>query len=180
MDKELLSALHSRDIKFDLGLTEPELKKIKQEYNIEFPSELKEFYKTVLPISEGFYNWRDLGVENIRYMKDAIDRPTKGIYELAAEIDWCEDWGLEPNGIEKVNAIRTMLRKAPLLIPIFSHRYMPMLNSENVPILSIHGTDVIYYGENLSTYLKIEFGKTSHSDIAFHKIEHVPFWSDLL
>lgn len=115
---------------------------------------------TALPISKGFYNWRNFDPKNIQYIKAAIYRPINNIYELVNEVYWCDEWGNEPSDKSKrAEVIRKLLKKAPKLIPIYAHRYMPEMNIKNAPIFSIHDTDIIYYGENLFSYFKIEFGE---------------------
>lgn len=180
MYKEIVNMLKLNSVEFDEGLSEQEIIKIEQEYNINFPKELQEFYYTALPVSKGFYNWRDFKPANVQYIKDSINRPFKDIYELANEVYWCDEWGDEPNESERADAIRERLRKAPALIPIYLHRYIPTINLEPTPIFSIHDTDIIYYGENLKSYFEIEFGNKKQSDINFAIIKDVPFWSDLL
>jgi len=180
MNIELLTRLKSKGIEFAEGLSQAEFLRINQVYGVEFPFELKEFYSVALPISNNFYNWHDFSSENVSKIKSALKRPFDDIYEMADEVYWCEDWGVEPGENEKANVIRLKLEKAPKLIPIYLHRYMPMVNKEKVPIISVCDTDVIYYGENFESYLEIEFGDKRQSDIEFEKIEHVPFWSDLL
>ena len=136
---------------------------------------------TALPASNGFYNWRDFSAENISYIKNAIARPVETMEELAEEVEWCEDWGKEPEHVmDRTEEIRKRLQKAPILIPIYTHRYMPVIEAENPPILSVHGTDIIYYGENLSDYFDVEFGVKKQKDIAFERILLVPFWSEIM
>lgn len=48
------------------------------------------------------------------------------------------------------------------------------------PIFSVHQTDIIYYGENSSQYLLIEFGLRPYPEINYEYIVDVPFWSDLI
>jgi hypothetical protein len=72
-----------------------------------------------------------------------------------------------------------MLKKAPQLIPVYLHRYIPIINKEPTPVFSIHDTDIAYYGENLESYLEIEFGNKKQSEINFEIIKGIPFWSDL-
>lgn len=72
------------------------------------------------------------------------------------------------------------MKKAPKLIPIYSHRYMPMIDNENPPIISIHGSDVIYYGEDLQDFFKVEFGEKDQNTIKFENINTIPFWTDIM
>ncbi|MDF2544706.1 MAG: hypothetical protein K0S47_4424 [Herbinix sp.] len=83
MKNEIVDMLKLKGIEFAEGLSEQEFIRIKQEYNIEFPKELKEFYTNVMPVSKGFYNWRDFKPENVQYIKGAIERPFNDIYEMA-------------------------------------------------------------------------------------------------
>ncbi len=81
---------------------------------------------------------------------------------------------------KRVAFIRGKIPDAPRLIPIYSHRYMPLCSLENYPVLSVHGVDVIYYGGNLEEYFNIEFGDQKQSSLDIAHIEYVPFWSDLM
>ncbi len=180
MYNELIDMLKLKGIEFEKGLSEQEITKITKEYRIEFPQELKDFYMTALPVSKGFYNWRNFDSENIQYIKKAMDIPINDIYEMADEVYWCDEWGEEPSKSDQIKMVRGLLKGAPILIPIYSHRYFPAINLEHIPVLSIYGTDLIYYGENLFSYFEIEFGEKKQSNINYSEITYVPFWSDLL
>ena len=56
---EIIKLLKDGGIKFDAGLTQSELEKIYEIYKIKFPLSLKSFLTTALPVSDGFYDWRD-------------------------------------------------------------------------------------------------------------------------
>ena len=53
--------------------------------------------------------------------------------------------------------VREALKEALKLLPIYGHRYMPMILQKDPPIISIHDVDIIYYGENLEDYFNIEW-----------------------
>lgn len=181
MYDDILNLLKKNEIIISDGLTPNEINQIRDIYNLEFPNSLKSFFLTALPISRGFYNWRDFSDCNISFIKEAINYPIKDIYDRADEVYWCEDWGAEPsNKQEFIKRVRQKLQKAPRLIPIFSHRYIPAINKIDPPILSIQGVDVIYYGENLKNYFNIEFGDEKQEYINFEKVPHIPFWSELI
>jgi len=180
MNFELLEMLKNKGVELSEGLNQYELNKINEVFGIEFPKELMDFYCVALPISDKFYNWRDFSIKNIEKIKYALDKPYNDVYNLADEIYWCEDWGMEPDREGKARFIRHKLKSAPKLIPIFSHRYVPMIDKDNLPVFSVCNTDVIYYGENLELYFEIEFGDRKQSEINFARIESVPFWNELL
>lgn len=180
MYEDILQLLTEKEVLIEPGLTAEEIGIIEQIYNIYFPESLKVFLLQVLPISKGFYNWRDFSDNNIVKIKKAIACPKEMVYEVADEVYWCEQWGKEPDDADGfIKEVRKRLEKAPKLIPVYGHRYMPM-DGCNPPILSIHGVDIIYYGQDLRDYFKVEFGSKKQSEIDFERIPNVPFWSDIM
>lgn len=100
---------------------------------------------------------------------------------MAEEVYWCDDWGEEPEDEAVISKkVRERLKEAPKLLPIYAHRYMPMISDENPPIISIHDLDIIYYGKNLEDYLYVEFGNKTQNEIEFENITPIPFWSDIM
>jgi hypothetical protein len=181
MYEESLNLLKEQKIEFENGLTIDEITQIEQIYEIMFPESLREFLMMGLPISKGFYNWRSMEKRNVEYIKQIIDQPLRYINDMPEEIYWCDDWGKEPEDENYLKEeVRKRLSKAPKLLPIFSHRYMPMILENNPPIISVHGVDIIYYGKNIEDYFEVEFGNKSQNDIDFDKIKPIQFWSDIM
>lgn len=181
MYRDSVELLKKNNIKFEKGLTADEVLQIEKNYDIIFPMSLREFLMTALPVSKEFYNWRNKDKENIENIKNMLNQPIQYIYDMPKEIYWCEDWGEEPENEEDFkDEVKKRLKKAPKLIPIYSHRYMPMIDNENPPIISIHGSDVIYYGEDLQDFFKVEFGEKDQNTIKFENINTVPFWTDIM
>lgn len=171
----------NKDIKVENGLSVEEINEIEERYSIKFPKALRLFYMSVLPVSEGFYNWRDTSPENVEYIKNAINEPFVEFEENAEEVYWNDEWGEEPENTEDIGKyVLSKIGDAPKLIPIYSHRYMPMGISDNPPVISVYGVDVIYYGVDLSDYLQIEFGFKKPSDIDCSSIQKIPFWSEVM
>lgn len=181
MYENSLYLLQMKGIEFEKGLTLDELKQIEKIYQIKFPSSLRDFLMMALPISKGFYNWRNMQDDNIQFIKKVINKPVSDIYNMAEEVYWCDDWGEEPKD-EKIisEEVRERLKEAPKLLPIYAHRYMPMVLDKNPPIISIHDIDIIYYGENLEDYFKIEFGMKAQDAIVVQNITPISFWSDIM
>lgn len=181
MYKEIIKLLELQGVEFETGMTYDEITKIEKIYEIQFPESLKQFLMEGLPISKGFYNWRNVEQDNINFIKKIITLPIETIDELAEEIYWCDDWGEEPeNEMDIAKKVREKLRNAPKLLPIYAHRYMPMLLDEQPPVVSIHNMDIIYYGENLEDYFQVEFGKKNQNEISFENIKPIPFWSEIM
>ena len=69
---EIINFLKDSGIKFDAGLTQSELEKIYEIYKIKFPLSLKSFLTTALPVSDGFYDWRDFSSGNVTKIKNMM------------------------------------------------------------------------------------------------------------
>ena len=181
MCKDIFCKMKQLGIEFAIGLKDEEISRIEQEYEIVFPKELKKFYKEALPISNGFYNWRDRNGENVMCIKRAIQIPVQGIVEGSEDIVWNEMWGEEPiNSSERKKSIANMVFKAPKLIPIYSHRYVASFECEKPPIFSVYGTDIIYYAKNIIDYFLIEFKVKEYEVFKNNVVSYIPFWSDLI
>ena len=181
MYEEIIAKLKSEGVVFEEGLDEIEIQKIESFYEINFPEELRMFYMEALPISDGFYNWRDFDSTNTERIKEMLLRPKQDIIEHVEDIDWLECWGDYPETEDdKAKIIITILGDASTLIPIKGHRYISNQLEDNNPIFSVHGTDIICYGENLIQYLLIEFKFKKHSEIDYSQISKVDFWGDII
>ncbi|MBE5872323.1 MAG: hypothetical protein E7294_13885 [Lachnospiraceae bacterium] len=181
MFEKSFDLLINEGIILEKGLTLSELQQIERVYQIEFPQSLRNFLMDRVPVSKGFYNWRNFRVENVEYIKKIIKMPFDGIYNLADEVYWCDDWGNEPNDKEiYLHTVREKLMSAPTLLPIYSHRYIPMVSDINPPVFSIHGVDIIIYGADLEDYINIEFGRKKQTDIQFEMVPYIDFWSDIM
>ena len=188
--REIVSKLQTKGVLFELGMSSSEIAEIEKLYDIYFPSELKGLYSVGLPVSSGFYNWRDVSVDNVECIKKTLKRPILGLQtELENDFGgdgfphddfWYDGWGDKPNNFNQAYKILlTHYNNAPKLIPIYGHRYMPFIqNSEEAPVFSIIGSDIIYYGENLISYLETEFKLREYNNDM--KCQHIDFWSDLL
>lgn len=153
-------------VKFDKGLKFEEIELIEHKFNLKFPEEWKNFYSKVIPISEGFYDWRDSSQKNIEYIKKKIEEPYVNIMECTENIYW--------------DIMKEKIQKAPVLIPIFSHRYLTSCFEIANPVLSICDQDVIYYGASLEEYFAIEFGDKKLKDMDCSKLKAIPFWDEII
>lgn len=181
--KKTIDALKKKGVAFENGLDLQEIDEIESLYDIKFPPDLKEFLSIALPISNHFVNWRDRSENNVRSIKDRLIRPLEGmIFDIVYNEFWYSRWGIKPNDLKEAIAVcKNEMTYVPKLIPIYSHRYIPSEPYEaGNPIFSIYQTDIIYYGENLCSYLQVEFELKKYADIHFDFIKHVRFWSDLI
>ncbi|MGG3470276.1 SMI1/KNR4 family protein [Neobacillus pocheonensis] len=175
--------LTNQGVKFSKGLNDDEIVEIESLYGFKFPPDLKELLMYALPVSKGFVNWRDKSEKNIKHIKKRFNWPLEGmIFDIKNNEFWMDDWGEKPNSLKDAIEIATKeFKKAPKLIPIFSHRYISDTPSESGnPIYSVYQTDIIFYGDNLTTYFKVEFDLMDQQDIDFDNIKEIPFWSNLV
>ena len=180
MYTEIISFLAACGVDFAPGLAQDEVERIEKIYGIQFPKSLRTFLMEALPVSAGFYNWRDFQPTNINRIKQVMNLPAKQIQEYAQEVEWNEEWGEKPDNLEDLEqVVRKRLECAPRLMPVYAHRYIPVMASDDPPIISVHDTDVIYYGKNLADYFEVEFGKKL-SEINVLSIEPIPFWSEIM
>ncbi|WP_214481728.1 SMI1/KNR4 family protein [Bacillus sp. SM2101] len=180
---KIVKRLGKAGIKFTSGLNESEITDAESLYNIKFPPDLKSFLMYALPVSEGFVNWRDISGKNVKSINDRINWPLKGIiFDIEHNHFWIKEWGNIPDSLQGAIKIATLhYHKAPKLIPVYSHRYISSEPIENWnPIMSVYQTDIIYYGENLSSYLQKEFILKKPKHLDFNNIKPIRFWSNII
>jgi len=180
----VIERMKSAGIQFDKGLTDCEIDHIERLYEIKFPASLRQFYSQALPISEdehGFPEWRDFSDANIAKIKERIDVQYKWLLHDVQRDSWLAAWGERPHTEGEITArFIEVSRSAPKLIPLYAHRYMPMLEgAENPPVISTVGIDTIYYGSDLNNYLRNEFLNKKRTFYTT-KCMHIPFWSDII
>jgi hypothetical protein len=182
--EKLIADLRKKKIKFDKGLNADEYLEIETFYDISFPKSLKEMYQVAVPVSHSFYNWRDFSKANVEKIKSKLEWPLEGVlFDVEENCFWDNSWGEKPTDlIEAKKKCIEEMKKVPRLLPIYSHRYIPIVKGiDNPPIFSVYQTDAIYYGVDLENYLRIEFGFLPwdfiNEAIDKDEIVQIPFWS---
>ncbi|MFH9982757.1 hypothetical protein ACH4ND_26655, partial [Streptomyces sp. NPDC017179] len=117
-------------------------------------------------------------------LRRQLDWPVEGVL-LAVEHNgfWYEGWGERPvDGTAALDTARRHLAEAPVLVPVYAHRYLPAgRGSFGHPVLSMWQTDIIYYGLDLVDYVHQEFDEArGEVDESWNPRATVPFWRDLL
>jgi hypothetical protein len=175
-----LAMLQAAGVVLKPGLSSAELSAAERVVGAPFPPDLADFLQVALPAGEQYPNWRALETPEIA---QALAWPFDGIaFDIEHNAFWWPAWGERPTQL--IHALAVAQRHvvaAPRLIPVFSHRYLPALPREaGNPVFSVHQTDVIYYGGNLSDYWAREFRKVTSSEISMPEPRRVPFWSELV
>jgi hypothetical protein len=173
------STLEKAGVVFDSGLSQHEIDQAEKRFGFKFPADLRRFLMFALPTGTQFPNWRYLDDPQLGYL---LAWPLEGIWFDVQNSDfWPSDWGQKPKDeSEAYEQVRSQIAKAPKLIPIYSHRYMPdSPHTAGNPVLSIYQTDIIYYGGNLENYLHNEFHdyfRTPAYELP-DAIRKIDFWS---
>lgn len=175
----VLAGLRSQDIGVDPGLSDDELAAIEERFGLRFPPDLRALLADGLPVGARFPDWRRDAEDELRSLLDA---PVDGVlFDVERNGAWLLSWGERPADAAHALAIaRERLADAPPLIPVYSHRYLPSEPERaGNPVLSVHQSDIIVYGDDLASYLAKEFGVPS-PDAAPGSARHIRVWSDLV
>lgn len=174
------------------GLTDAEFARIEHKYGFEFSDDHRAFLAAGLPTGSpppepGVFQsetpWPDWRNGDPVELRERLNWPVDGVLFDVGHGYWHDTWGERPNDqAEAISAARLKLSEVPRMVPIFSHRYLPAgRGTHGNPVLSMHQTDIIYYGTDLFDYIQQEFGG-ANLDIApnWTPPAVVPFWRDFL
>jgi hypothetical protein len=176
--QRLVKIMRDASVSFAEGLTDAETASAEQRYGFRFPPDLRALLQYALPISKGFPDWRNGNEEAIR---ERLDWPLVSMcFDIEHNVFWLDSWGAKPADLAEAFAIaRREVAKAPRLIPIMGHRYIPdEPQLAGNPIFSVYQTDIIYYGADLSDYIINEFTHRHLSPDEPNR--YIRFWSDLV
>lgn len=174
----LADRLASQGIDLAPGLSKAELEAVESTLGFHFPPDLRLLLTFMVPLSGRFPDWRNPDSEAIR---DRLSWPADGIcFDIEHNNFWMNTWGEKPDDLETAWQIaRRAVAEAPLLIPIYGHRYLPAEPCEaGNPIFSIYQTDIIYYGFDLSSYFANEC-RLPNPYTSTESPREIRFWSEL-
>ena len=157
------------------GYTQAELDRAQHRFGLVFPPDLIALLKRKRPVQG--HDWTDE-----RAIRRALDWPFESLLQSVEDGRlWWSGWGRLPSSARaREETLRKILSRAPKLIPLIAHRYLPEQPHEAAnPVFSIYGIDAIYYGANLNDYFEREF--TGWNAKPWQKqIKFIPFWSELV
>ncbi|GAA1961799.1 hypothetical protein [Catenulispora subtropica] len=178
------------------GLTDDEFAQIEREFGFEFADDHRAFLATGLPVSVPFIDppgvisawrepwpdWRDGDRDRLRVR---LAGPVEGVlFDVERNGFWSGEWGARPDiRDEAVSIARAALAGVPTLVPVFGHRFLPSgRGTLGHPVLSVHQTDLVYYGLDLRDWVGQEFGGPGldRRDDAWNPQATARFWRDLL
>lgn len=160
--QQLITLLAARGVVFAQGLSESELTQLAQMFGVVFPPDLQLFLQTALPVSPKFAPWRYAlnSLAGARELRALLAGPLEGIvFDVKVDSFWYAAWGTAPaDAMLREQLVRQHYPQYPALLPIYGHRYLPAHPSvPGNPVLSVHQTDIIYYGNDLASYFANEF-----------------------
>jgi hypothetical protein len=173
--QNVIGQLLERGIQFDPGLTDAEVSRVEEQFRFQFPPDLREFLQSGLPRGERFPDWRS-GTDSA--LGDFLNLPREGIlFDVEQNGFWLPEWGPRPGTLaDALRITGELISDAPTLIPIYAHRMMPdEPQSAGNPVLSVHQTDIIYYGFDLEDYFRHEFSLPGREPWP-EQIRTIRFW----
>jgi hypothetical protein len=171
-------AMRERGIVFSDGLTDHEIEVAEATHGFRFPPDLRRYLQHAMPVGERFPDWR---IPKSEVIFDSLAWPSESIcFDIENNGFWLPEWGLRPEAPTDALALgRQALQDVPILIPVYSHRFLPADPSEaGNPVFSVYQTDIIYYGYDLASYLFAEFNVPNPFPIPQAPRE-IGFWSEL-
>ncbi|EFJ07653.1 hypothetical protein SELMODRAFT_429564 [Selaginella moellendorffii] len=156
LGQAIIARLQSYGVRIDPGLSDEEIELAQAAFQITFPPDLRGILQQGLPIGPGFPDWRSqLGSHKLKLW---IAAPKTGLCS-AAELGlfWWRGWGARPPEPEgAARASRAALRRAPVMVPVFSQCYVPSqpVRAGN-PVMYVDRSEAFYCAHELSEF----FGK---------------------
>ncbi|GAA1317437.1 hypothetical protein GCM10009647_047270 [Streptomyces sanglieri] len=157
------------------GLSEQELDAVEARFSFTFSADHRVFLAAGLP--HGSRSWPDWRNGDPEDLAERLSQPVEGVlFDVEHNGFWHPAWSPRPaETSDALQIARSELATVPQLVPVYSHRYLPGTAGECChPVLSVHQTDIIIYGNNLTDYVRHEFtGRASGLPVR----ATVDFWS---
>jgi hypothetical protein len=102
------------------------------------------------------------------------------VFDVEYNNFWLDEWGPRPDSLtEAVRIASDLVEAAPKLIPIFSNGMLPdEPHLAGNPVFSVHQTDIIVCGYDVSDYLRTVFNLTDVEPCPEYvrEIRPIRFW----
>ena len=167
--------MDNTSVQWGEGYTQAELDHAQHTFGLVFPPDLVALLRDRRPLDG--HVWTDAAA--IRRM---LDWPFEGLlFDVEHSRLWWPEWGERPSEADaRREVLRSVVARAPKLIPLIGHRYLPEQPHEaGNPVFSVYQSDVIHYGTDLADYFEREFIGWESRPWPDH-IKYIPFWSDLV
>ncbi|KAF8405017.1 hypothetical protein HHK36_009913 [Tetracentron sinense] len=168
---KVISHLRNSGIPVQTGLSDAEFARAEAEFGFIFPPDLRAVLSAGLPVGPGFPDWRPAAGARL-HLRASLDLPIAALsFQVARNTLWPKSWGARPSDPEKALRIaRNALKRAPLLIPIFNHCYIPCNPSlAGNPIFFVDENRIFCCGSDLSDFFERESLFQSHDPFVLRK-----------
>lgn len=179
----LTLALERIDQPLGPGLSNAALGELEDVVEHRLPFEVGLLLVMGVPASDGWHQWEAPATDWASWQARLVD----GLrFDVEHNQLWMPSWGQRPETVAaQLDAATSHFEQhAPPLFPIFRHRAMPLtaavgeLSSDGNPVLSVYGTDVVSYGDDLAAWMHREFDVPLPMWPAERRV--FPFWSELI
>ncbi|PKA65641.1 hypothetical protein AXF42_Ash013055 [Apostasia shenzhenica] len=146
----VISHLRASGVTVLPGLSDAEFARVEAEFGFSFPPDLRAVLSLGLPAGPGFPDWRS----RCR-LRASIDLPIAAVsLQIARGAIWPRNWGSR-QADRGLQAARSALRRAPLLIPLFDRCYIPCRPSlAGNPVFFVDETRVLCCGFDLPDFFR--------------------------
>ncbi|KAK4360611.1 hypothetical protein RND71_019563 [Anisodus tanguticus] len=156
--KNVIQHLKSSKIIVDKGLSDIEFSTIESNFTFIFPPDLRSILQEGLPIGPGFPNWRSSSQQQLEIIKNLP------ILSLCKDVKkcnfWVDFWGIRPRDNDRaVDIAKGYLKKAPILVPIYQHFYIPCTPClAGNPVFYVHDGEVKLWSFDICGFFhQVEF-----------------------
>jgi hypothetical protein len=172
------------------GLTDAEFDRIERDFGFTFADDHRAFLTAGLPVNSGipppepgvYYThdrpWPDWRHDPAEVLLPFLTWPAAGVLTSVERGGWHPFWGSRPaDHAIALEVAKARLAEVPVMVPLYGHRYLPAgRGSWGRAVLSMWGTDIIYYGNDLADYIAREFGPPRIDTIEPHPDATPAFW----
>jgi hypothetical protein len=177
--EDVVARLEDAGVRLDRGLTEADVKRVEKKFGFTFGPDHRALLRAALPLGDAWLNWRHATPAKIR---ERLQAPIEGmVFDVLNHDFWVASWGTRPaTAAAAEKAAREHLAKAPVLVPLYDHRYLPAAPAPvDSPVFSVHRSDVSVCGLDLLDYVDVEFGDAQPPATVPADRPRLEFWSDL-
>ncbi|KAL0332380.1 UNVERIFIED_CONTAM: hypothetical protein Scaly_2139500 [Sesamum calycinum] len=164
--KNLIQYLHSSNIPVEAGLSEAEFSAVESSFSFTFPPDLRSILQEGLPVGPGFPNWRSSSKQQLEILTNL---PILGICkEVSRNEFWVDSWGMRPDDTDHAARLaRGFLKKAPVLVPIYRHFYIPSTPATaGNPVFYVYGADVKLWSFDIAGFFqRVEFRMSGGEEV---------------
>jgi hypothetical protein len=167
-----------------------EFARIEGDYGFEFADDHRAFLSVGLPVRKPYEEgqtwekpWPDWRHGDPEELRQHLSFPIDMLLTNVKHGHWRREWGARPDQPdEAVAATRVHLAGVPVMVPVYAHRFLPAgRGTYGHPVLSMWGSDIIYYGVDLLDYIDQDFrGPSPEHGPDWDPRATVPFWRGYL